>query len=205
MHVLLVLSCVIAQLPVQVSAPASPPPPPAELTASAPSVPISVVYQTVGSPVVIEGTQSVGGRAHARVTLRNVSSRAVTGLTIVTTLGDTSAESAAPLRRLSEDIRVTLAPGAVQDVSLGGLTSTLATALGATSTDSVAELAVLQATFADGSQWVSTQPVGWVGHPDKQRPVECADTQARIQAPGEVLAVGARMQDCRADGVTVRR
>lgn len=198
MHVLLALCCVVAQVP------APPPLPPPGPAAVPPAASISVVYQAVGSPVVVEGTRSAEGRAHARVRVKNVSARTVTTVTVVITLGDRDIAARMPLRRLSEAITIALRPGAAQEVALRGLTSAQATALMPAS-GGVAELGVIEATFADGSHWVSMQPVGWLDRPHPRRPVECVDAQGRVQAVGDLVADGGTTTECRADGVTVRR
>jgi hypothetical protein len=196
MRTLMAFACLFAQVP---ALPVAPPP---VVMKEAPTVPVSLVYQTVGSPVVVEATRSAEGRVHARVRLKNVSNRTVAAVTVAITVGD---GSSGPLRRYSETIPVSLPPGATSDLTVHGPPTEVLAALLEGSRAGVAELGVMEAVFGTGATWVSPQPVGWLKGDSERRGIECVDGAGRTSAVGERLVESAVARECRADGVRVRR
>ena len=196
MRTLLAFACLLAQVP---APPATPPP---IVEEEAPAMPVSLVYQTVGSPVVVEGTRSAEGRVHARVRLKNVSNRTVGTVTVAITVGD---GSSGPLRRYSETIPVSLAPGATSELTVHGPPTEVLVALLEGSRAGVAELGVIEAVFGSGGGWVSQQPMGWLKGESGRRSLECLDGAGRTSAVGERMVESAVARECRADGVRVRR
>jgi hypothetical protein len=163
-----------------------------------------VVYQTPGAPVVIEQTDTVDGRLHGRVRIRNVSDRPISGITFVVTIGPLPGAADTEAVRLAEVGEVALRPGATGAVTLRGIAPADTDRLVPLTTDRVAELGILEVTFASGASWRSLQKPGWLARPDLPVRLSCVDASLNTRTVGEMVA-GPDVQECRADGVLVKR
>ena len=158
----------------------------------------TVVAQTMGAPVVIERTEAVDGRVHARVRVRNLSTRPIAAITFVVTVGDAAGISAV---RASNEVPLALAPGHASDLALRGLSGTELVAAVPVAGTRLAELGVLAVTFGDGTMWTTPQPPGWLERSRAPVPLACLDAAGTVHSVGEIVGPGLSAVTCRPDGV----
>ena len=145
----------------------------------------ALVTQAEGSPVALEGSKADGDRLHARATVRNLTTNAVTSLTFVTTVGDPAAETAV---RSTETVSLTLEAGATAVVALRGITPATVEAVLPDVPRPLVELAVIGATSSDGRRWRLQPGPRWFGLPDRRLTLQCLTPEGAIVAAGEIVA-----------------
>ena len=162
------------------------------------SVHPALVSQPEGAPVALVATHTLNGRVHAAVTVRNLSAHPVATLTFVVTIGDPTTSTA--LRR-TDTVPAALAPGAILDVTLPGISASTIARLLPSVTAPMAELAIAAVTFADGTGWRLRSLSGWLGHPGPPVTAQCLDSSNAVVPLGGTVLDAAISKQCTAGGL----
>ena len=147
---------------------------------------------------MLVATHTVDGRVHGAATVKNVSTRAVSALTFVLTVGDPHQSTA--LRR-TDAVSAAIAPGATLDVALPGITPMTVSHVLPAVAQATVELAIAGVTFADGSRWRLRSPGGWLGHPGSPVTAECLDSSNAVVPLGGTVLDAAVTKQCLAGGL----
>jgi hypothetical protein len=161
---------------------------------------LALVSQPEGAPVVLVGTHTVDGRVHGAVTVRNVSTRVITALTLVLTLGDPHQRTA--LRR-TDSVSAAIAPDATVDVPLPGITAAAVAQVLPAVAQATVELAIARVTFADGSRWRLRSLAAWLSRPGAPITAQCLDSHNVLVPIGGTVLDAAVTKQCGADGLLV--